>query len=724
MPHVINSSEYQTHVEEAWHHFIEEDPAYDYSYVRPEVLHSWARSRDAKVNPHNVVQEILPAPKLARKIEENRDLISVAKSYMLRLYSIINDTNAYLLLCDQDCYVLDYIGENTSIIGDFSQTKLTAGACRKETVAGTNSIGTALFLRRPIQLVGHEHYLQKHAIYTCSCSPIFNNDNEIIGAINITMPKEKAHPHTLGMVVSAADSISKELTLRQTLEKVTNISIQRNTIIENMQSGLILLSSSYHVSQINSSALRMLNLSKDEVMGDNLFNFISIDGNTFTRNRYDILSKECYNEEASVNLTNSSLAPKKYRISVNFIKNQYDNITGYLLRFNEVELINKLVKKVSGFSAHYTFDNIIGASACMQKTITTAEKATNNLSNVLILGESGTGKELIAHAIHNAGKHSSGPFVAINCAAIPNNLVESELFGYEKGAFTGADKNGRPGKFEMANGGTIFLDEIGDMPLSIQATILRVIQTKEVVRIGGKYPKPIDVRIIAATNQNLMELIEQKSFRRDLYYRLNIFTINLPNLAQRGPSDIRLLTDYFVSLQNKNSPFNLTVSPEVYRLLENYSWPGNVRQLENVVERAVNLVDSDGIITIAQLPDDILHDKTEREVTENTPVAVSFADDYPAEAPARTETPTSIENPARTENPARIETPVPQPWPAYASPIEPNKLNMRENEKNLIISALLQSNGNVTQASKILSVNIRTLYRKLKKYELDVSEFR
>lgn len=675
-----NTAAYQDKLHKAWEHFIKKDD-YDYSFIHTDILRSWERSRAADVDPFGIVTKILSQEELNLRINNNMKLIEVVHPYMERLYSIIKDTNSYILLSDKDGYILDYLGDSEIVIDGQTLTRLVPGACRQETIAGTNAIGTSLYLRKPVQLWGNEHYCEKHQQYTCSCAPIFDNSSNIIGAINITVLKENAHPHTLGMVLSASDSIAKEMELTNAMRNIERISAQRNTIIENMSSGLFLLTQSYRVSQVNKYALKMLNLSYEQIIGKNLFQFISIDDNICCNDRYVFLEKERYNEEASVKWIGVEKPPQKFRLSVHFIKDNAGAVTGTLLRFNETELIHKLVKNVGGYSAHYDFESIIGDSLPVKKMIAASKKAAKSNSNVLIIGESGTGKELVAQAIHNASAAASGPFVAINCAAIPNSLVESELFGYEKGAFTGADKNGRPGKFEMANGGTIFLDEIGDMPLNIQAALLRVIQTKEVVRIGGTYPKAVDIRIIAATNQDLPHAIDNKTFRRDLYYRLNVFTINTPSLATRGAGDIRMLADYFVETYNHDKKDSITISPDAYELLEAYSWPGNIRQLENVIERAINLVEEEKIIALEQLPEDILHVLPDRPQS------------------------TVIETEA-------------SPLPAGTL------LNMKETEKMLIIEALRKTNGNMTKAAAFLEMNLRTLYRKLDKYQIDLSHYR
>lgn len=237
-------------------------------------------------------------------------------------------------------------------------------------------------------------------------------------------------------------------------------------------------------------------------------------------------------------------------------------------------------------SLHFKEADIIYRSREMASVVELAVKVADVSSTVLITGESGTGKELIAKLIHRQGKGDTKPFIKINCGAIPDNLLESELFGYEGGAFTGARKEGKPGLFELANGGTLFLDEIGEMPLVLQVKLLRAIQEKSVTRVGGVRANPVSVRIIAATNRNLLKMVEQGAFREDLYYRLMVVPIHMPPLRERK-EDIPLLTMHFLDRFNREFGFSKTISPPVIDRLTEYSWPGNVRELENVIERMV-----------------------------------------------------------------------------------------------------------------------------------------
>ncbi|OIK14764.1 sigma 54-interacting transcriptional regulator [Bacillus sp. MUM 13] len=253
---------------------------------------------------------------------------------------------------------------------------------------------------------------------------------------------------------------------------------------------------------------------------------------------------------------------------------------------------NRLEKELQ---SKYTFKDLIGSNLQFIEAKKLAEKGSCSSSSILILGESGTGKELFAHAIHQNSARSRYPFIRMNCASIPEHLLESELFGYEEGAFTGAKKGGKKGKFEQGHLGTVFLDEIGDMPLPMQSKLLRVLQEKEIERLGGNVPKTVDVRIIAATHRDLDKMVESGEFRKDLYYRLNVLRVEIPPLRERR-EDIWKIGDILLKKLQKNfGRPEISVSAEVIALLENHNWPGNIRELENVLERAINILDGQEI---------------------------------------------------------------------------------------------------------------------------------
>jgi len=264
----------------------------------------------------------------------------------------------------------------------------------------------------------------------------------------------------------------------------------------------------------------------------------------------------------------------------------------------ELEYYKKELKRIAG--TKYSFENMIGKSPKFLEVKKIAEKAARNDFSVLILGETGTGKEVFANAIHYASKRKEGPFIRVNCAAIPSELLESELFGYEEGSFTGAKRGGKKGKFELANGGTIFLDEIGDMPVSMQAKILRVLQESELEKVGGYDTIPINVRVIAATNQDLDKKMLNNTFRSDLYYRLNVIQTKIPPLRERW-EDIEDFIKYFLDELNEKYGTSISLEPEAVQILSRYSWPGNIRELRNVIERAFSVVDG-SIIKASILP--------------------------------------------------------------------------------------------------------------------------
>jgi transcriptional regulator with PAS, ATPase and Fis domain len=286
------------------------------------------------------------------------------------------------------------------------------------------------------------------------------------------------------------------------------------------------------------------------------------------------------------------------------IKDRHGRVLSIVNSFREIQRVRKVADKFNGSHARYTFADLIGQSEALLRAVDAAKKAARGFANVMLLGESGVGKEVFAQAIHNASERVDGPFVAINCAALPRDLIESELFGYAPGSFTGARKDGRPGKFEAASGGTIFLDEISELPIDVQAKLLRVLQEREVVRVGDSRGIPIDVRLVSASNRDLRAMSKLREFREDLYYRCNVIGIHLPALRER-PSDIPVLTNYFIAkyagLLSRNV---FGFSAEALERLYRYNWPGNVRELENAIERIVNLTEHE-LVQLVDLPDEL-----------------------------------------------------------------------------------------------------------------------
>lgn len=283
------------------------------------------------------------------------------------------------------------------------------------------------------------------------------------------------------------------------------------------------------------------------------------------------------------------------------IKNSYGKVVSVVNTFREIKRVRKIAGKYAGNYARYTFASIVGQSESLLHAVSAARKAASGAANLLLSGESGVGKEVFAQAIHNASARQAQPFIAINCAALPHDLIESELFGHAPGSFTGATREGRPGKFESADGGTVFLDEISELPIDVQAKLLRVLQEREVTRLGDTRGIPIDVRIICASNRDLEAMVVSKEFREDLYYRCNVIEIHIPPLRLRK-SDITATANFFLrkyaALLNKKI---YGFSKNAIEQMQKYEWPGNVRELENLVERTVNLSDEDIIADVSGL---------------------------------------------------------------------------------------------------------------------------
>jgi len=348
----------------------------------------------------------------------------------------------------------------------------------------------------------------------------------------------------------------------------------------------------------------------------------------------------------------------------------FKNVQDVTKLAKELSLLESKIKLyeeelVSLRSTRYTLNSIVGVSKQINDLKKEAAKAAGTNFPVLLTGESGTGKEVFAQAIHNLSDRRAYPFVRINCSAIPKELLEMELFGYEKGAFTGASENGKFGKFELANKGTVFLDEIGDMPLDMQPKLLRVLEEKEIERIGGKSPIKVDFRLIAASNQNMEELVELGKFRKDLFYRINVIRLNIPPLRERKEDIIPIAQNFLNSLDDDGLKRNYKINPESARILSQYYWNGNVRELINVLSRIICFIDREEI-----LPCDI-------------PLYI------------------------RTANPIQA-----------SSLVEAPKLEkqIQEVEKEEIIKALINAKNNKSKAAKILGIHRTHLYKKMRKY--------
>jgi transcriptional regulator with PAS, ATPase and Fis domain len=424
------------------------------------------------------------------------------------------------------------------------------------------------------------------------------------------------------MMSAAANSLSAELRMNLWLTSANDLLAEMNAILQTLSEGIMLLQRDGTITHMTARAGHLLRLSPARVTGSRLSDVLDTPAPLAQALR---VGREFHDEELIFHIGGERIAcvctlhiiagpdeltpmaslasltdaetSGRGRLSVS----PHSTTTGFVLTLRSIARVQRLVHRMSGAQALMRFSSIVGESPSLLEAVRLARIAADSSSTVLLHGETGTGKEVFAQAIHNGGPRAEGPFVAINCAAIPRELISSELFGYEGGAFTGADRHGRPGKFELANGGTLFLDEVGDMPRDLQTSLLRAIETRSIVRIGGSQVTPVDVRIIAATHKDLAAEIPAGNFRSDLFFRLNVFPIEVPALRDRT-GDVWVLLRHILQRLSTRLDRTLSLDADALIALEFYSWPGNVRELENVVERAVYVAE-DGIIGLADLPE-------------------------------------------------------------------------------------------------------------------------
>ncbi|MGB9867956.1 MAG: sigma-54 interaction domain-containing protein [Bacillota bacterium] len=433
-------------------------------------------------------------------------------------------------------------------------------------------------------------------------------------------------------------------------------------LAESISDGFMILDNRGTILYINKVGLSILGLGSD-VIGKNLRSVTSFEPEIF-----DIFKtgKGWVDKEFIVDLVSKK--------NVHLVKtaipvfDQENRVMAVVDTFREIHRVQRLVTKISGCQAKFTFSDIKYASRQMAHIVEFAKRVAESTSPVLIYGESGTGKEMFAHAIHNHSPRRDGPFVVVDCSAIPHELAESELFGYVEGAFTRARRGGRPGKFEMANGGTVFLDEVGELPLDIQKKFLRCLESHTITRVGDHVPIPVDVRVIAATNRNLEQEVLDRNFREDLFFRLNVISFSIPPLRERREDIIPLAQAFIQRFSRSMGKAFVELSSEAAQCLLAYPWPGNVRELRNVIERALNLVEGGTILP------------------EHLPLKVQQA---------------------RETNLANVIDHSKQPVPILE--------NM---ERQAIVSALHQAKGNKRQAARILGISRSTLYEKLRKYNI------
>lgn len=662
-------------LERTWEAFILNGKLTD-KVLRPVVRDSWERSSRYGISPRLFKAQSVLSEEELYHIKIQSEFIDISRSFMKTITESISGTGHIAVLCDAKGRILELIGDD-EVKYRAALNNFVVGTDWSEEGVGTNAIGTAIKLQGPVQILSAEHYCQGWHAWTCSAAPIIDPISKtILGVLDLTGYWTHYHPHTLGLVMAQISAIERELyqcdLIRQ--QRLTN----RYLELVNRRSvdGILAVDIRGRVTQLNDMAAKQLGMEPGQVIGRTLEDFPQL--------RNAILATIQYGEQNHER--ESLLVEDRLEKEFRFIGKpvvEGGKSLGALITLavdtperktkDWLREPQKVKSNANGNSARYVFSDLLGKSEEFITSVDLAKLAVLNDANVLLQGESGTGKELFAQAIHLASKRAAGSFVAINCGAFPKELVGSELFGYAAGAFTGASKNGSPGKFEMANKGTIFLDEIGEMPLEQQVNLLRVLQEKEIVRIGGRQTIPINVRVIAATNRNLADEVKKGNFRADLFYRLNVISVHIPPLRERK-EDIALMAEFFLEQARReyDRP-RVKLNQEVLEILEAYPWPGNVRELRNAVEMSVNLARGE-FITPDCLPPEIYKiTKRKESILDSLNIL-----------------------PETVRNCSDLTV-------------------VKQIERDLILKIIEEYSGNMTKAAARLNMDRSTLYRKLKK---------
>lgn len=600
-------------------------------------------------------KKIIKDVELKKIMQENSELIITATPFMNQLYQFVKGSNFFVILTDKNGCILNVIGD-TVILEEAFNIKMIPGAYMNEENIGTNAMSIALNEKAPIQISGEDHYIEAYHKWTCSAAPIKNVNGEIIGVLDLTGYSENVHPHTLGMVVAAVNAIEKMIELNNYNAALAASKKGMENVFNSIPTAILTSDLSGTIKNINKNVLELFGFSESEIKDMKIWDLIP---------EWPMVLDEIYNkgsfmhEDVYVNVRKNKL---QLNLSAYPIYDSAMRIFEVTCVFLDVKKARKLAGRILRGQAVYTFDKIIGKNRKLINIINYSKKIADSRSTIFITGESGTGKEVFAQSIHNYSDRKDKPFIAVNCGAIPRNLIESELFGYEEGAFTGAKRGGYAGKFEIADGGTIFLDEIGEMPFDMQIKLLRVIEEGVINRIGSSKQIPVNSRIIAATNKDLREEVEKGNFRKDLFYRINVLPINLPALRERR-DDIPLLVEYFMNKTSKHLNKRQVEIPPIYmETLMNYDWPGNIRELENVIELIINAES-------VEILNDIKYYNI-KEGVYTTKEAESMVFD------------------------------------------------LEIVERNHIQNVLDKFNGNISSAAKALGIGRNTLYRKIEKYSL------
>ena len=612
---------------------------------------------------------------LAIARERNLRLCGHAMPVMELLLEQILATQSMVVLTDAQGTVLHSVGHD-DFLQRASRVALAPGADWSEPSKGTNAIGTALMNEAPTLVHADEHFMRANGFLTCSAVPIFDPRGSMLGVLDVSGEQRSYHQHTMGLVKMSARMIENHWLnddFRHALKLHFHI---RPEFIGTLMEGILALDRDGRFLGANRAALDMLGMSGAGLRMNSVTSLFGVPVSALV---------DHFRSPMAMPLPLHLVDGRVVHVQARFNWPTWQHL-GSVPALGADDGFAAAAPSApraasGGAGALSGLRYLQTGDAQMEAVIGKVRRVLNRGIAVLVLGETGTGKELLARALHQDSDRARQPFVAVNCASIPENLIESELFGYEEGAFTGARRKGAAGKILQAHGGTLFLDEIGDMPLPLQARLLRVLQERQVSPLGSAKPIPVDVAVVAATHRNLREMIERQAFREDLYYRLNGLVVRLPALRER--SDLEAIVQKILRAECQGTPPQL--AEDVLQLLRTYRWPGNIRQLASVLRTACVMSGGEGRITQAHLSDDFLEDAQR---------ALGELAAKPGPGPVRNMAAAEEVAPAATDG---------------GSP-----LTLEALELQTIHRALAEADGNISAVSKRLGISRNTIYRKLR----------
>ncbi len=638
--------------------------------VPTAIANSWRRCKELSINPSLLRCENFACPKTIEDL--SLAFADIALNIEEDILKAIKNKGLLFSVTDAHGRILRMSGEKKTL-RLAHDLHFELGAIWSEESVGTNAICLSLIEQAPVQLSGEDHFCSSQHGWGCAAAPIFSPTGQLWGCFDISGPYSADHSQALWLAITAARKIEQALFKSAFFIMEDQIKATLNTAFDSVSLGVCVVNKDYQITYINNIAEQMLTSGKKTLKQQNdilvgksakyFFDFNALVNISNISSSAQPFNLECLcNPSLQAQITPLTQPNKATSYALITLQNTSHQIS------KQPYVLAKALKQNKNKSQVSAFDEIIYQSTAMTNLIEQAAFIAKSDAPVLIYGETGTGKGLFAKAIHQASQRAQNPFVALNCGSLPQELIQSELFGYEKGAFTGASKKGKLGKFELAKGGTLFLDEISEMNLDLQTNLLRPLEERCLTRLGGQKEIALDFRLITATNRPLEQLVSSGKLREDIFYRIHVLTLQIPPLRERK-ADIKPLIENQCTLLAQKYNFDVSsVSSSALQILEDYHWPGNVRQLIHCMEFAVTMSQGKTIIP-KHLPSYLQQEKTN---TPSTNDLVKAVDDF----------------------------------------------SLNSAEEQTIRAAIKHFDGNMLQAAKALGIGRNTLYAKLRKMQI------